>query len=643
MISIGIIVCDKDYLNCEKLLSQIKERVLVEHEVIIIDNRENNLDDKTSWKATFSFGYNAYQFAARAKIIELAKGDYIWFVDGDDCIIGLEEMPFTEDIIVYSYFNEPYGDGLLPDRIITSNIVSFENETLIKPVLWNKLIKKSLFSSYDLSYTESLKAVTMEDLVWCYMALLNAANIRVCSKVIYQHFCGVSNVQIIKDVAPIKHLVTGFNNLHKVMESLLQPYPDFYQKVISNQYRYLLSLITTELRVYNPDINTILKDTITTLSEIIPKEEYKNFLIKTLLPQIHDKSLFNVIKEISVEKYGEDCLNISLNRRYLSYDEEWGSYIVKNESYESEFPFIKDCSLEKKWPYKLSIILLVYDGNTEYLYPFTKNLYEKVRVDFEVIIVDNRDVKKSDLIYYGKSKIVNADGNKGILEGRRLGFENCTGDYVWFVDIDDNILDVINKDYGSADIIEFPFFSEGAFLYKSPELIKQENFWSVDKFLKITVYLWNKWIKAEVLKKAYEDIPHFFCIYHEDTLVNFTILKYANNLEFVHSTALYIHSKNNNSITLKNIASKKDVDRLFIGYKEVTEYMKVFSSLKIICLLNSRCNIRFYLKTMSNSDEKIKVYFKEVLYKLFSEEAVKEEFASCINESWAYRIKNYLL
>ena len=80
MITIGLTVCDNDYENCQKVLDQIKHKVKVKHEVVIIDNREKFKDVKTKWKPTYSFGYNAYQFAARTKIIEYAKGDYLRIV-----------------------------------------------------------------------------------------------------------------------------------------------------------------------------------------------------------------------------------------------------------------------------------------------------------------------------------------------------------------------------------------------------------------------------------------------------------------------------------------------------------------------------------------------------------------------------------
>ena len=147
MLSIIITVCDKDYENCENLTKQIAEKVLIPHEVIIIDNREKFLSVETSWKADYTFGYNAFQFASRAKGIELAKGDYIWFIDGDDSIYEVNDIEVNADILVFSYNNYPEGDVHLEEELFTENLYTWEMSEKLKPVLWNKFIKKSLFSS----------------------------------------------------------------------------------------------------------------------------------------------------------------------------------------------------------------------------------------------------------------------------------------------------------------------------------------------------------------------------------------------------------------------------------------------------------------------------------------------------------------
>lgn len=48
MITIGLTVCDNDYKNCQNVLEQIKHKVKVKHEVIIIDNREKYKNVKTT-------------------------------------------------------------------------------------------------------------------------------------------------------------------------------------------------------------------------------------------------------------------------------------------------------------------------------------------------------------------------------------------------------------------------------------------------------------------------------------------------------------------------------------------------------------------------------------------------------------------
>ena len=157
MLSIVITVCDKDYKNCENLTKQISERVHIPHEVIIIDNREKCLGEKTSWEADYAFGYNAFQFASRAKGIELAKGDYLWFIDGDDTIRDIDKIDFDADIITFSYNNYPEGDVHLREAFYIENLYTWEMTEEIKPVLWNKFIKKSLFTSEFIEKYSTLK------------------------------------------------------------------------------------------------------------------------------------------------------------------------------------------------------------------------------------------------------------------------------------------------------------------------------------------------------------------------------------------------------------------------------------------------------------------------------------------------------
>ena len=159
-LSIGVTFCDKDYQNYDKLIKQIKERVKIDYELIIIDNTEGN---KLGDKASFAFGYNAYQFAARYKIIKMAKNEYLWFIDGDDEIYEVEEVPYNDDVISFALNYENRDDKIYYSDFFSWNFIQLE----VKQALWNKFIRRSLYNDIDKYITNpDLKIVTLEDTIF---------------------------------------------------------------------------------------------------------------------------------------------------------------------------------------------------------------------------------------------------------------------------------------------------------------------------------------------------------------------------------------------------------------------------------------------------------------------------------------------
>ena len=290
MLSIGVTVCDTDFTLLDLLLKQIEERVKIPHEVIIIDNREEFLNVATNWKSDFTFGYNATQFSARSKIIELANGDYIWFIDGDDGIDYVDSFDYTEDIIVFSYSSYPVGDVHIEEQIVTEDIFSFQTGCLIKPVLWNKFIKKSLFKE---KFPET-KIITNEDTLWLYNALKNARSIRCVDKIIYQHNLGLSNKQEGVTLENIKTLVTGYNEMRSILKGLVDN--DFYRLSNEATNAHIMSFI--------PRCDDVQGATRLFL-DLIPKDEFKTSLVKAVYPWCKNKNVYQIITKIVAERYGE--------------------------------------------------------------------------------------------------------------------------------------------------------------------------------------------------------------------------------------------------------------------------------------------------------------------------------------------------
>lgn len=298
MLSIGITVCDKDYKLCENLLKQINEKVKIEHEVIIIDNRERFAAEETSWTPTYSFGYNAYQFSARAKIIELSKGDYIWFVDGDDDIREIDSFDWTEDIIAFSYSTHRVGDIHIKEDLITQDIFSYNTSVIIKPVLWNKFIKKSLFAEDFINKYRDLKIVTNEDVIWCYEALRHAMSVRIVDKIIYQHNLGLSNRQDSFSEDNLNEITTGYKEMAEVLREVIGD-EDFFKKSFMDTCYHVMSFVPLVKNIY---------DALDYMLTIMPLEYFKEALYVSVYPQLKSSEQHKKIVEYLLDKVGEELV-----------------------------------------------------------------------------------------------------------------------------------------------------------------------------------------------------------------------------------------------------------------------------------------------------------------------------------------------
>ena len=629
MISIGITVCDKDYKCLDSLLEQIEKKVTVEHEVIIIDNREKYLDEKTSWKATYSFGYNACQFSARAKIIEYAKGDYIWFIDGDDDIAEVKDFNYTEDIIAFAYNNYPNGNCYLGNCEKKGKLLDYETINVIRPVLWNKFIKRSLFSKEFIEKYSSLKIVHCEDTIWLYEALAHAETLRQVDYIIYYHKEGLSNRVGKITCKELHSLTTGFNDAQKIIREYFEE--DVADRILRDTYTYLSSFV--------PKTDNIVEAT-NLIMDLIPKESFKDILQTSIYIKCQNTKQLETVIETVAKRYGEKYPYKEITCKVTFEDGHIEDYtFVQRIDFEEN----KKTVLEGQWNHNISIICLVYEGNVKYLADFTSQIKDNVNIQHEVIIVDNRKDKSSPLNYIGDATVIEAEGNVGILEGRRLGFEASHNEYIWFTDIDDYILPVSNVDYGDNDILAFPFFWKGEQRNLGKRIIPETEFYTYDIMYTLNVLLWNKWFKRSILEQAYKDIPHFFCIYNEDNIVFYTALKYAKYIETFDGEPIYTHLVNDDSTTTKQIKDEKSVDILFAGYEEVTEYMKTnFDFCKEISYL-SPYNIMFYLDIMEQADDSILEYFADKLICLFGITRVQEAVEIGRKENRYNRIKNYFI
>ena len=129
MISIIVIISDKDYHLFGNILRTIKETAGIPYELLVADNREEykNVSLPEGNYKLIDMGGNKFQFLAKKRCIPLCKYDWIWVIDGDDEVINfppVDDLSTDADMICYNFERD---DGLKPVRWISENY-SIENK-----------------------------------------------------------------------------------------------------------------------------------------------------------------------------------------------------------------------------------------------------------------------------------------------------------------------------------------------------------------------------------------------------------------------------------------------------------------------------------------------------------------------------------
>lgn len=134
----------KDYLK--ETIESILAQTYKNYEIVIVDDGSTDgtedMIKSLEYPVTYHWQENAGDAAARNKLVELAKGDYISFVDSDDLLIpdAVERMVHamqaeTEDVVVYgSYYRiDQAGNvyGKCKRKLYNGNITKHLFETIL--------------------------------------------------------------------------------------------------------------------------------------------------------------------------------------------------------------------------------------------------------------------------------------------------------------------------------------------------------------------------------------------------------------------------------------------------------------------------------------------------------------------------------
>lgn len=239
---------------------------------------------------------------------------------------------------------------------------------------------------------------------------------------------------------------------------------------------------------------------------------------------------------------------------------------------------------------KVSIIIPVYNV-AEYISDCLKSVLQQTYKDLEIIIVNDETEDNSMAIIAGvlkesgtsiPYKIIEHTKNQGLSAARNTGIKNSTGDYLYFLDSDDEITpDCISSLLSSVlsyncDIVIGDYKVVGSNDFFPPLKIKSSiinNKKSVIRsYMKERIYVmaWNKLVRRDFILRN----SLFFKegIIHEDLLWSFQTICQSRSIGIV-KTPTYIYKVRSNSIKTGTVASR-DIRDLRTILKEMVEFAK---------------------------------------------------------------------
>lgn len=205
-LSIIILFCDKDRQYLPNLLKQIRTNVKIPHEVVLIDNCTDPIEPDGDDFKYYAFGYNACQVAGRKKGVEIASGDYMWFVDVDDEVLPIAEdfvkyMEEDSDVVVFNVqLSKPFFSSVEKDFIIEGNLLQTAVYSTIGATLWNKWIRSRIVRKIERIVPRSARACALEDILLVIGALFYGKKLRFANRTVYRYryergFAGRADVE----------------------------------------------------------------------------------------------------------------------------------------------------------------------------------------------------------------------------------------------------------------------------------------------------------------------------------------------------------------------------------------------------------------------------------------------------------------
>ncbi len=262
---------------------------------------------------------------------------------------------------------------------------------------------------------------------------------------------------------------------------------------------------------------------------------------------------------------------------------------------------------------KISVIIPLYNAE-KYFAVCLESLLIQTFKDYEVIVVDDCSTDNSVVIaesflerFGGRLRIISLEENTGSgAVPRNIGLEYASGEYVYFVDADDLLIDIALEtlyNYAEEYQAEIVYMERG--FTCGAELVPQnltEVFWNpprftsekpvletenlserVERFLKLAIGMppWEKFLRRDFLIDNGIKFPAIKI--SEDIIWTFKLLCKTNNFLRL-PLALYIQRDNFSSMTRRNRSPEQEVlfwtNPLLRGMEILNDFMSEINFFK---------------------------------------------------------------
>ncbi|MCM1063465.1 MAG: glycosyltransferase family 2 protein [Eubacterium sp.] len=188
-----------------------------------------------------------------------------------------------------------------------------------------------------------------------------------------------------------------------------------------------------------------------------------------------------------------------------------------------------------------SVIVPVYNVE-KYLEQCVESILSQTFTDYELILVDDCSTDNSGKLCdrYPDAVVIHKEKNGGQAEARNDGLEICKGEYVFFIDSDDFLMDVdafekmyrrIKESKCDVLLLNYKKYYESKDLYRPAIVGGMRNDMSIDALIQFNAYkslLGNKVVKRDLLYTRNVRFPTG--IKSEDLIWSFELLLYASNI-----------------------------------------------------------------------------------------------------------------